>query len=99
MRMGMGTDFGGTITATGGPSSPVPCCTAAQASSPAYTNTDDGNLRYSSTATGVTYCNPNCMDEFTYDTSILGSISSSQTQKMILIAAAVGVLVLVLAKK
>ena len=96
MRIGMGagSDFGGTITG-GNPIGPVPCCTAQQASSPSYSNTEDGSLR--SNGYGST-CNPNCLDETTYDNSVINYIQGG-TQTMLLVAAAVGVFVLVMAKK
>ncbi len=96
MNIGMGTDFGGTISGGSTGTSTTPCCTAAQASSTAYANSEDGNLRYD----GYGHvCNPNCMDELTYDQSFIQFVQGGTTGKMILIAAAVGIAVLVLAKK
>ena len=57
---GLGTDFGGTITAGAGNVATLPCCTPGQASDPSYSNSNNGDFRYSP-VNGGTYCNPNCV--------------------------------------
>ncbi len=67
MMFGLGTDFGGTITAGAGNAATLPCCTPGQASDPSYSNTGSGDIRYSP-VNGGTYCNPNCVGQ--YDSSM-----------------------------
>lgn len=57
---GMGTDFGGTIVAGAGNPATLPCCTPGQGSDPSYSNSANGDFRYSP-VNGGTYCNPNCV--------------------------------------
>lgn len=80
--------LGGTITGGTGTTTPLACCTAAQQTSPLYDNLASGDIRYL-ISNPKTVCNPNCS----------GGVPASNTSAMMMLLAALGIVVLLVASR
>ena len=82
------TCTGINITGGSGTTAPLACCTTAQQSSPLWANLPSGDIRYLISDSEVN-CNPNCS----------GGVPSSITPTVILMIAALGAVVLLVASR
>lgn len=92
---GSGSDFSGSVMPGSGsiPNSALPCCTGVQLG-PLYANLPSGNIRYRISDTGD-YCDPNCLGVPAggFQTPFTTTSGMNTT---LLIAAALGILALVM---